>query len=109
MRIGFIENHKTNKEGNPTGGASVGTGFTIAWQDGPLGRDGDRIEPNGAFVEDVLDAVKGRIEFYEKANNGKFSCQTNKDALAHIVLALEALDSRTKERESRGVEGTHKV
>lgn len=109
MRVGFCSNNTTNREGNPTGGVVVGTGFIIAWQDGPLGRDGDRQTPNGAFIEDVLSAVLQRLVFYQEANRGKFSCAENAVAIEYIEQALIALDSRTKAREERGVEGTHKA
>lgn len=109
MRIGFKSSHWLSPEGNPTGGCTSGVGFTISWQNGPLGRFGteERIEPNGAFVEDVLDAVRERIEFYQTASEGKFECQENALALTHIALALEALDSRTKRRVAAATEGTH--
>jgi hypothetical protein len=75
-------------------------------QNGPLGRGADRIEPNGAFVEDVLDIVADRIRFYQAS---KFACRTNALALTKIEEALHWLDSRTKDREARGVEGVHEV
>ena len=105
MRIGFIENHKSNENGDPTGGVTVGTGFTIAWQDGPLGRGEDRKAPNGAFVEDVIDACIGRIRHYQESH---FRCASNAAAIVSLTSALAALDSRTKDREARGVEGEHK-
>lgn len=83
---------------------SSGRGFTISWQNGPLGRGEDRKEPNGAFVEDIIQAARERIEFYQ---NSGFSCRENEEAIRFLENAEAALDSRTKERESRGVEGTH--
>lgn len=90
----------------PDGGVSCGRGFTISWQKGPLGRGNDRKEPNGAFVEDVLDAVIRRIEVYQ---DSKFNCSENADALEHLRSAAKRLDDRTRERELRKVEGTHGV
>ena len=87
----------------PSGGVSTGRGFTISWQNGPLGRGADRREPNGAFVEDVIEACIKRIEFYQE----HFPCQENVDALDGLRLAAQRLDDRTKERELRAVEGTH--
>ena len=58
-----LEEHWTDSDGNPTGGVSSGRGFTISWQNGPLGRGEDRVEPNGAFVEDVIAAVIGRRRY----------------------------------------------
>ena len=104
MKQGFTSAHWTDSQGNPAGGVSSGTGFTISWQNGPLGRGPDRKEPNGAFVEDVLAAVKERIEFYE---NSRFACEENEIALKAIILAQKWLDQRTQDREVRQVEGTH--
>lgn len=107
MHIGFHSKNTQDENGNPTGGVVVGTGFTIAWQDGPLGRGDDRKAPNGAFVEDVIDAARQRIAFYQEAADGRFACDENSEALRHLVAALAALDSRTRNREARQVEGTH--
>lgn len=80
----------------------------IKWQEGPLGRGKDRLEPNGAFVETVIAAAKQRIEFYQTASEGKFACQENEIAIGMLQNALDVLDKRTKRRETAGVEGTHK-
>jgi hypothetical protein len=101
---GFKAQHWNDANGNPAGGCSHGTGFTISWQNGPLGRDEDRLEPNGAFVEDVISAVQERIEYYQKS---RFNCETNARAIHHLGLALQALRERTADREERKVEGTH--
>lgn len=108
MRHGYREQHYFDASGNPEGGVSFGDGFCISWQRGPLGSTdiGDRKPPNGAFVEDVIAAVLGRLEFYQKS---KFACQENADAIAHLMFALSALDERTREREARGVEGTYAI
>ena len=91
----------TDSEGNPAGGVASGRGFTISWQNGPLGRGEERREPNGAFVEDVIQAAIHRLAFYQ---NSKFACVANEVALIHLHAALEALQARTEEREARGVE-----
>ena len=104
MRVGFKVLNITDRDGNPTGGNVVGTGFTISWQNGPLGRGENRVEPNGAFVEDVIDAARQRIQFFQ---DGKFACDENRAALSYLNLALEALDSRTARREAANIEGTH--
>lgn len=106
MQNGIYFQHWIDKNENPAGGCSGGTGFTISWQHGPLGRDEDRIEPNGAFVEDVIAAVINRIEFYQ---DSKFNCEPNACALDHLRTALTELEARTKDRELRSVEGTHTV
>lgn len=95
--------HWFDQEGNPAGGMSQGTGYTISWQNGPIKESGGI---NGAFVENVLRSVVNRLEYYQ---DSKFACEANETALAHIDSALKALEERTKERESRGVEGTHEI
>ena len=78
--------------------------ITISWQNGALGRGNEKREPNGAFVEDVIDAVIRRIAAYQ---DSKFACPENADALDSLRQAAKRLDDRTKSRESREVEGTH--
>lgn len=106
MKQGHFEEHWSDVNQNPAGGVSSGRGFTISWQNGPLGRGDERREPNGAFVEDVLAAVIGRIECYQAS---RFNCAENDTALFHLKSAAEALDARTRSREARAVEGTHKT
>ena len=101
MKQGFNEEHWNDENGNPAGGCSYGIGFTISWQNGPLGRGDERKEPNGAFVEDVIAAVAGRLEYYQKSN---FYCEENAKALGCLYDAIAALNSRTQDRETRGVE-----
>ncbi len=96
-------NHN-DENGKPAGGHVAGTGLTINWQNGPLGRGEDRQEPNGAFVETVIEAARQRIQYYQEAG---FACHENREALTHLEGALAVLDARTKSRESAGVEGTH--
>ncbi len=122
MRNGIKEDHRLDANGNPAGGSTEGTGIIVEWQNGPLGRHAEkcvvdpadgpvvcvegctRRPPNGAFVEDVIAAAKGRLEFYQAS---KFNCVENARALEHLNAALDVLDSRTKSREARHVEGTH--
>ena len=68
--------------------------------------DGIRLEPNGTFVETVIEAVMQRIEYYQ---DSKFSCDENKMAIANLKAALSWLNQRTKNREERNVEGTYQV
>ena len=108
-RIGFKSHHWLDQENQPAGGVSFGPGYSISWQNGPLGGRAPyekARKPNGAFVEDILAIVKDRIEFYQKS---KFGCEENETAIAFIELALEKLDERTENREKRQVEGTHQV
>jgi hypothetical protein len=101
----YSENY-VDEAGNPAGGYVAGVGLAINWQLGPLAVDGERHEPNGAFVEGVIGAVIQRIEFYQ---GSKFHCLANAIALGHLRAALEVLNERTRDREDRGVEGTHTV
>jgi hypothetical protein len=96
--------HHDDVQGNPAGGTTTGRGIEITWQDGPLGRGDDRIEPNGAFVEGVIAAAIDRLEYY---NAGKFRCRENSLAITKLQEALQWLDWRTRDRETRDVEGTH--
>jgi hypothetical protein len=105
MRAGIKSEHWNDANGNPAGGATFGNGFAISWQNGPLGRGNSRREPNGAFVEDVIEAAADRIRYYQ---NSKFACERNANALNCLEAALAELDARTREREARQVEGTHK-
>lgn len=99
--INFVDGN-----GNPTGGSVSGKGLNIEWQDGPLGRPPQ--EPNGAFVEDVIEAARQRLEFYQTAADRKFACRENALAITKLEEALHWLTSRRLERETRGVQGEHK-
>lgn len=101
-----IENNQ-DANGNPAGGSVSGVGLKIDWQNGPLGRGENRIEPNGAFVETVISAAVQRIEWYQTASEGKFRCRENAIAITKLEEALLWLDKRTRDREARQVEGTH--
>lgn len=104
MESEVTQKHWTDENDNPAGGWTEGRGFSIDWQNGPLSVDGVRREPTGAFVEDVIQAAIGRIEYYQ---GSKFHSLANAVALGHLYAAREALRERTRDRESRGVEGTH--
>lgn len=119
MRQGINSKHGNDINGNPTGGITTGIGIRIDWQNGPLGRHAagcekgkqcvkgcTRVFPNGAFVEDVIEAAADRLRYYQAS---RFACETNAEALDHLEKALAALDRRTKDRETRKVEGTHAV
>lgn len=104
MEQGFTSNQWLDANGNPAGGCTFGTGFTISWQNGPLGRGAERKQPNGAFVEDIIAAAADRIRFYQQ---GRFHSEFNARALEHLEQALAELRARTSNREAREVEGTH--
>jgi len=97
-------NHFSDENGNPSGGTTYGRGFAIGWQCGPLGRGEDRIEPNGAFVEDIIKAALDRLEYYQQR---KFNSSYNANAIDALHVALDSLNQRTIDREKRAVEGTH--
>ena len=100
-----LENY-TDDDGNPSGGMVISTGLNIRWQRGPLGRGEDRKRPNGAVVEQVIEAARQRLKFYQAS---KFICMENAFAIAKLEEALDWLNARTKDREEHGVEGTHGV
>ena len=105
----FNANNYVDMGNNPTGGNVEGVGLRIDWQDGPLGRGEDRQEPNGAFVETVIDAAKQRIEWFQSAGGARFSCRENALAITKLEEALHWLNHRTAKREAKGIEGTHEV
>jgi len=100
----YVPVNNTDRNSNPTGGGALGIGVNISWQDGPLGRGEDQTEPNGAFVETVIDIARQRIQFYQ---DSKFSCRENAIAITKLEEALMWLNKRTQGREEREVEGTH--
>lgn len=106
MNTPIKQEHWNDANGNPAGGSTFGPGFAISWQNGPLGRDGERREPNGAFVENIIAAALGRLEFYQ---NSKFKCVENAAAIDDLKRALVVLNQRTAGREARKAEGTHAV
>ena len=105
MKQQIIESHFLDVNKNPAGGMSRGTGIDIFWQS-HLQRAGERLEPNGAFVEGVLQAALGRLQFYQLT---KFNCRENALAITKLEEALHWLQSRTADREARGVKGTHEL
>jgi hypothetical protein len=107
MKQVISERHEIDAVGNPGGGETTATGIDIRWQNGPLGRGSNRKEPNGAFVEGVIQAAIGRLQFYQTAMDGKFACEENHFALTKLEEALMWLEKRTADREAREVEGTH--
>ena len=102
-----LNEHWFDADGNPSGGVTQAPGLTISWQNGPLGRGIERQEPNGAFVEGVIQAAIGRLQFYQTANNKKFACRENAIAITKLEEALMWCEERTRRREEREVEGTH--
>ncbi len=101
----FTSSH-FDTDGNPAGGHAEGVGFSIDWQNGPLAVDGERKEPNGAFVETILEVVLDRLRYYQES---KFASRENALTITKIEEAIHWQNHRTAAREARGVEGTHTV
>lgn len=107
MQQTFTSTHKNDEHGRPAGGHSKALGIEINWQDGPLrlpNRQGNPMEPNGAFVETVIAIAADRIRYY---NDNGFSCRENSLAITKLEEALHWLNARTQRRTQQGVEGTH--
>jgi len=71
----------------------------ILFQTGPIKEDG----VNGCQQEDLLEIVLHRLRCFQ---DGDYSSVYNAVAIERIEEALESLNSRTRDREKRGVEGT---
>jgi len=97
----IIQDHHFDEDSRPAGGYARGVGINIQWQNGPVVHHGHRHAPNGAFVEDVIRAAVGRIEFYQRSRN---HCIENAIALSHLRSAIEVLEERMRARADRGVE-----
>jgi hypothetical protein len=74
----------------------------IIFQNGPIAESG----VNGVTHEALLAILIDRLECFQA---GPFANVFNQGALDHLVAAQSQLQQRTKERMSRGVEGTHSL
>jgi hypothetical protein len=83
-------------------GETCGEVEHIRFQNGPIKEVGVNGLTNEALLAIVIDRLEG-------AQAGPYACDENGDALSYLKNALERLEARTKAREARGVEGTHKV
>ncbi len=102
-------NFTIDENGNPTGGFTEmlhpdendsRVFLQVNYQDGIVGGGGQ----NGAFVEDVLEAARQRLQFFQAS---KFRCRENAVALTKIEEALQWLDWRTRRRLIQGVENSY--
>lgn len=95
-------------DGNPAGGYAHGIGLSIVWQDGPRGKDvgGELMPPNGAFVEDAIQAAAQRLAFFQQS---KYAHDDNAEAIRHLQAAIDALGRRAADRRKRGVLGVNAV
>lgn len=99
--------HCLNDEGFPTGGYATATGMLVVFQDGPTKAGEQCYSKNGAFVEDLLVAAKGRLEFYQTSD--KVKCEENRAAILAIETALAILGARRNRRIAEGKYGTQKM
>lgn len=74
---------------------------TVKFQSGTVNGD-----PNGLSTEALLEVCMIRLQ---TLNQGKFQCRNNFIAIEKIGHAIDALNDRTKERDSRGVLGTEQA
>ena len=81
---------------------SFGVSCYVSFQNGPLDEYGD----NGISNEALLAIVEDRLKGFQ---SGEYSCRENEIALTKIQEAMHWLHHRTRERMSRGVEGTNEV
>lgn len=72
----------------------------IGFQNGPIQDAG----VNGVSGEALLAIVEDRLKCFQE---GPYKSRENALALTHIQEAMHWLHHRTRERMSRGVEGTH--
>lgn len=72
----------------------------VRFQNGPIKEHG----VNGVTQEALLTIVIDRLRSFQA---GPFSCRENAIALTHVETGLKWLQSRTIERQRRGVEGTN--
>lgn len=104
----IIGRHNVTDDGTPAGGVTTGVGIHIAWQNGPLREQGsdEPAEPNGAFVEGVIEAALDRMEFYQST---RFACHENDEIAGNLRAALVWCKARTANRLAQGVEGTSQL
>ena len=74
----------------------------ITFQEGPIKEFG----VNGVCNEDVIAMVIARLCGFQQS---EFACRENDIAITKLEEALLWLRKRTIGRESRGIEGTHKI
>jgi hypothetical protein len=86
---------------NPVNGeVTLPESTLIAFQNGPIKESG----VNGLTQEVLLAICADRLRSFQA---GQFACRENAIALTHIETAQMWLQTRTRDRLLRGVEGTH--
>lgn len=73
---------------------------TVLFQNGPI----KEVGVNGITAEALLAIVIDRLKCFQ---GGPYACAANASALTCAAAALLELQSRTRARIARGVEGTH--
>ena len=93
-----------HSKGNPSADASTRdeTSTHLLFQNGPILEAGVNGVTNEALLAIVLDRL-------EKFQEGDYRCRENALAITKLEEAMHWLNHRTRQREARGVEGTHKV
>lgn len=76
--------------------------LALEFQRGPI----KEVGTNGITHEVLLAVLIDRLEGFQA---GPYANVHNAVALGHVRAAFDALEARTREREARGVEGTHTV
>lgn len=74
----------------------------VKFQEGPI----KEVGVNGVSNEDLILMVIDRLESFQ---DSEYKCEENEAAIANLYGAILNLQSRTKKREQRGVEGTSNV
>lgn len=90
-----------NDDGISKLGDKAGALGLVVFQNGPIQENG----VNGITNEVLLTIVIDRLRGFQ---SGEYSCRENAIALTNIEQALMWLQKRTRDRVSRGVEGTSK-
>lgn len=72
----------------------------VEFQNGPIKEAGVNGVTNEALIAIVID----RLRSFQA---GPYACDSNHEALQHAEAAIFHLQTRTRERIARGVEGTH--
>lgn len=75
---------------------------SINFQNGPIAE----VDINGCMNEDLLVILIDRLKGFQ---SGPYACAENALALGNLEAALDILQSRTRKREERGVEGTSTI
>lgn len=92
------ENNPSNK--SPDGYDYSCSRMVILFQNGTIPENGT----NGVTQEVLLAIVQDRLHSFQA---GPFACRENAIALTHLETAMLWLQKRTRDRMTRGVEGTH--